>query len=520
MKKILLLVIDGLEPRFLEKWNDLPTLRRMMREGVFGRTRTPIPAMTCPAFMSFKLGKNPGKLGLYTFVKKKEGSYDVDVDVHYKEYYGEEIWEIISRHGYKVAVINVPLSYPAKKVNGIMFATLWYYNKYSCYPKGLCKELFKEIGRPAFDKLLLGFSLEEKLTSAFKLLENYHKTAMFFLKKFNANFDVIFVGLDVDGIQHEIPNLDVIHKCYRKLDNVIAEIINLVRPANVFVISDHGMDLSLGRFHINEWLRQRGYLTLKEGAGDHKKFDIRDTLTDLILKYKLHEFLLKMVPIRLLDIIYERLPSRHKEYQFMIDKIDWKRTLAFSPAVGSIFLNVKGREPNGIIEPGREYEKIRDKLISELKDLRDPITGCKLEVHVFRREELYRGEKIEEMPDIVFHIDGYNVVTSFYKTVFSRELKPNIVHSRYGTFIAYGEDIRSGVHIGEIKLEDIAPTVLFMLNIPIPEDMDGNVLKGIFKVSSLYSKRKIIYEIGEGRRRQQLIRKITSLRKRLYKGGK
>ena len=85
------------------------------------------------------------------------------------------------------------------------------------------------------------------------------------------------------------------------------------------------------------------------------------------------------------------------------EDIDWKRTQAYSLGnVGQIYLNVVGREPYGCVRPGAEYEQVRDDIIARLQELQDPETGELVVETIYRREEIYHGEYLEQAPDIVF----------------------------------------------------------------------------------------------------------------------
>lgn len=102
--------------------------------------------------------------------------------------------------------------------------------------------------------------------------------------------------------------------------------------------------------------------------------------------------------------------------------IDWEKTLAYSYARwGEIYVNLEGREPKGIVKPGKEYEEIKDFIIRELKNITDPLTGKQLDVKVFRKEEIYFGEDLDYAPDLFLQIDNFKtwVSTAFgYDSIF------------------------------------------------------------------------------------------------------
>lgn len=184
--------------------------------------------------------------------------------------------------------------------------------------------------------------------------------------------------------------------------------------------------------------------------------------------------------------------------------IDFTQTKAFSSATwGTIYINLKGREPNGIVPP-EEYEKLRTEIINELK---------KVPAKAYRCEELYHGEYMKTAPDIVIQIDSY--VNSVSATMgYGKEFRERFGghHDKYnGTFIAWGPGIKKNHEI-KAHLYDIAPTILHIYGIPVKRDMDGKVLKEIFEGE--LSKREIKYqELNEEKRIRKRIKELKVLGK-------
>jgi len=183
----------------------------------------------------------------------------------------------------------------------------------------------------------------------------------------------------------------------------------------------------------------------------------------------------------------------------IVDQIDFEKSRAYvcghTIPFGGIYLNVNGRDPQGCINNGGEYEVLKRKIIRELKDLRNDV-GQDVEVSIFDPKEIYKGEKVELAPDILFTIDNWRCIINeenFNDVLFKNEPYSNRhtgSHRMNGIFIAYGLDIRKGFRIDNAKIYDIAPTVLHMFGVPIPRDIDGRVLKEIFKPDSEFAKRK------------------------------
>ncbi len=173
-----------------------------------------------------------------------------------------------------------------------------------------------------------------------------------------------------------------------------------------------------------------------------------------------------------------------------LDAIDWKQTKAYRfpmyPPVEGIMINVVGRQPEGCVQPGEEYEAVRTRILEEIRNIRDPKTGELVVLEAYRREEIYNGERIEMAPDIIFVTqDAYKGGTSVEELVSSVPLdvleKLSGVHRMDGIIVAQGPHIRRNVKLERAQLIDLAPTVLYTLEMPIPSDMDGKPLAAIFE---------------------------------------
>jgi len=183
-------------------------------------------------------------------------------------------------------------------------------------------------------------------------------------------------------------------------------------------------------------------------------------------------------------------------------KIDWKCTKAFfSSSIGpssAIEINLVDREPEGIVKK-EEYDEIRELIIKALLRAKDPESGENIVQDAFKREDIYHGPYVSEAPDIIFltrkleylatdRIYGESLVSEPFR-------KGRGSHRMEGILIAYGPDIKNeGKNIEPARIIDLAPTILHMFGLKIPEDMDGKVLTNIFKPDSPVAKRPIKYQ--------------------------
>ena len=164
--------------------------------------------------------------------------------------------------------------------------------------------------------------------------------------------------------------------------------------------------------------------------------------------------------------------------------VDWSRTVAYSLGnVGQIFLNVAGREPQGTVKPGADYEHVRQQIMDQLAEMRDPETGEKVIETIYRREELYHGEQLEQAADIVFiptRLEYFGFGEYEFgsnKIIESMQRGISGTHRMNGVFLAYGDRINAGVEIDDAALVDLAPTILHLMSLPVSPEMDGKVLQ-------------------------------------------
>ncbi len=172
--------------------------------------------------------------------------------------------------------------------------------------------------------------------------------------------------------------------------------------------------------------------------------------------------------------------------------IDWSATTAYAMGgnLAGIYLNVKGREPQGVVKPGQEYKKLRYEIMEKLKSMRDSNTHDTIFSDIFCREEIYSGESLEQSPDIVFATtnDRY-VAQGAQEFMFSANKTMDIphwppdsgTHQRDGILIMSGQPFQAGSYLNQAEIIDLTPTILYLMGVPIPADIDGQVLKSAFQ---------------------------------------
>jgi predicted AlkP superfamily phosphohydrolase/phosphomutase len=243
------------------------------------------------------------------------------------------------------------------------------------------------------------------------------------------------------------------------------------------IMSDHGGRRMFKNISLNQWLLERGYLKLKERRNDDSSF--KRVLSRMGLSIEnMSEFLIKLgAP----DWFRRKIPSKLKLALPKRDigylDINLKKTKAYSyGCLGKIVINLKGREPYGIVKPGEEYEETIKQLMRDLYELRDPETNERVVEKIYRKEELYHGKYVERAPDlIVVWKEGYaDSVGGFHKPII-KESNNSGDHSLEGILLMYGKNIRKS-EIYNAEIVDLAPTILYLMGLAIPADMDGKVL--------------------------------------------
>lgn len=364
-KKVFIIGLDGVPYNlFFEEWiDDLKNLKKLKEESEYGILESIIPPITVPAWLSMITGKTPGELGIYGFRNRKSyEDYALSITTSYdvKE---DTIFEEISKIGYKVIAFAVPPSYPPKPLNGIRiscFLTPDSQSQYA-YPEEIKREIEEKFGEYLFD--VRKFRTENKewlLKEIYKMTEQRFEIVKYLIKNKEWNL-FFFVEMGPDRIHHGFWKFfDKNHPKYEKgnkyenevkkyyiyLDEKIGEVMNLL-PDNsyILILSDHGAKGMEGGIAINEWLIKNGFLRLKDYPDEIKRLEIQN--------------------------------------------IDFSKTIAWGEGgyYGRIFLNVKGREKEGVIDK-KDYERIRRELKEEIENIPDE-KGNKIKTSAYFPEEIY-----------------------------------------------------------------------------------------------------------------------------------
>lgn len=461
IQKVLVIGIDCGAPQLVfDMWRDqLPNLRRLMENGIYGELMSCIPAITVPAWSCMFSGKDPGVLGFYGFRNRTNYSYDkmsMATSVAMKE---KRVWDYLSEAGKQVIVVGVPQTYPVRPVNGYLisgFLTPSVQKQYT-YPDELRHEIDRVLGGEEYDVDVRQFRTEDKnflLQQIYAMNEKQFRVMRYLMQE--KPWDLfVFVDMGVDRIHHGMwkyhdmthprhePGNEYQHAIrdyYTHLDRQIGTLLERVPEETlILTVSDHGVKGMQGGICINEWLRREGHLSLlEEPRGDG-------------------------------PIPFEKV------------QVDWSKTRVWGEGgyYARIFMNIEGREPQGTI-PAAQYEQFRYMLAEAIRAIPGP-DGSDIGTRVFKPQQIYR-EVRNIAPDLIVYFGdlSWRSVGSLGHGdiyTFENDTGPDDAnHAENGMFILTDPQMkdksgRAAAH----HLMDVAPTILDAFGLPSPSDMQGTI---------------------------------------------
>lgn len=540
--KVLVIGLDGGTFDLIKPWikeGKLPNLENMIERGTHGVLTSTLMPLSPTAWTSGFTGKNPGKHGVFDFFERNPDSYEL-IAATSKSRDGKMVWELLGDAGKKVGVVNVPLTYPPDKVNGVMISGLNTPGLDSnfTYPEGLYSELIEKIGDY---KIYVEDDAYEKSDKKI-LVGEWHKItqkraeAMFYLLK-EYGFDffiVVFMGsdwvqhffweyMDKEHPAHDKESAkkygDEILRYYQKFDSIIGEVMESINQNTVLIVmSDHGFSPVYNQVFLNQWLNDLGILNFKNTPiSVLKLWMFRQGITP----HMIFNVLSKLKIGKFLNLFHEKTKRRVLNASFLsFSDIDWSKTKAYCPCIyGQLFINLKWREPDGIVGPGKEYEELIEYLTEELYKLKDPEDGKKIVDKVLKGKDIYYGKHTDKAPDLLCIMRNWTYQGSRTMGI-ENSLTGNIIpavsggHNMDGIFIIMGENIKKDAILKNANIIDIAPTILYTMGEPIPKDMDGKVLSNVFE-ESFFRDNPIQYkeDIGEKVKIGEKIRDLKTLGK-------
>ncbi len=500
MNRVLAVGIDGATFNLIRPWvekGDLPNLARLMSEGAHGPLESTLPPVTSPAWPTFATGKNPGKHGVFDFIRPLGGQFEL---VNASSLRAPTLWEILSRAGRKVGIMNVPVTYPPKPVNGFVIGgMLSPMTGAFTYPVDILDQYanqmepyriapgvqYKEGNEEAFTADLLDL-VDRRGRYALQLMQDYvhYDFLMFHFQATDVLQHALWKIVDPSHPRYDPQTaarfVPAFKRIYRSVDATIGRMLErLGDDVTVIVMSDHGFGPLHHTVNLNLFLLDQGLLRLNRGAWTRLKTGLfRAGLTPASIWHLIERAGLQNYVWQVSKSMRNRVVSKFLSF----DDVDWSQTVAYSIGhVGQIYINLRGREPQGIVEPGAEYEAVRQRVVDALQELRHPQTGQPMVDEVIPGEEVVHGPYASRSADLHLVLDGYRAIAfplfAADRRIVTRQIRGDSgCHRRHGILLAWGNGISPGERVTDAHIMDLAPTVLHLMGLPVPSDMDGQVL--------------------------------------------
>jgi predicted AlkP superfamily phosphohydrolase/phosphomutase len=500
--------LDGADPNLVWPWakeGKLPNIARLMAQGAYGPLHSTYPPISAAAWATFMTGQQPGHHGVFDFrnYNPRKYSFQDEAIVSSAPIAGYTVMDAVAAHGHRVGAVTIPITYPAWAINGAMVSG---YptpdaSKSFTYPPELGQEMS---GLTENSALFRASSPAQVLEELNRLTRERARVSAEMLRQDDHGLFVLVIG-STDRAHHDFWKYqdpdhpaydqreaatfgDAIIQVYQEADRAIGTLLDAVdEDTTVIIMSDHGGGPRPAKqFNVNAWLRSQGLLT-----ADHRAKPVRAAVRSAVRAARAH------FPYQ--EQLYRRLPASLKRAANKANSdamtnagdIVWPQTQAYRfpmhAPIDGIVLNVRGRQQEGSVGPGAEYEALRDRIIAALGEASDPDTRQPVVISAVRREDLYEGEYVENMPDVVItlHPDyegGPGLETSVISAIPLPELsKLSGVHRMNGiVIVARGEGVRHGAEIEGAHIVDLAPTIMYVMGLPVPRRMDGKVLLDAF----------------------------------------
>jgi predicted AlkP superfamily phosphohydrolase/phosphomutase len=508
-RKVLVVGLDGATLDLILPWCEsghLPTLAKLIQDGAHGALRSTLQPVTASAWATFMTGVNQGKHGLYDFVRRRADSYRLEV-TNASMVAAPTIFDLVGQAGARVIALNVPYTFPPPEVNGILVSGLFApaIDERSVYPPSFAATLSEQIKdyfiTPDYDAQARE-PLSKYIDDLKKGIDNRRHLALYLMDTEQWNlFTLVFMATDLvqhtfwRDMEHQGKYQHAILEIYQHVDQALADIVERAGENTVVIVmSDHGAGHLHRMINLNRWLADAGYLKFSE-AQQHQVNRTRTRLIKAAVSaYRQH------APVGLRSLVRRKLSAKQfdslkggMESELFSSAVEWPATSAYAlGAGGNIYLNVVGREPDGTVAPGLEYQQLRAEIAEALVHMVDPETQEPVVRKVWYREDLYHGPYLEQAPDLVIEWRDYRYwgrgrydiasggVFEEMKVLDFSTMPLTGTHRPEGVLILSGPGIENSVKLNGVSIVDLAPTILSILEQPVPGYMDGTVIKEAF----------------------------------------
>jgi predicted AlkP superfamily phosphohydrolase/phosphomutase len=501
---ILIVGIDGASFNLIEPWLDggmLPNFTQLAADGVRGDLESCLPPVTMPAWRVFSTGKYPGKLGVFWHQQLDPATRRV-ITPNATFFPGADYWDYLNQAGYRTGVVGMPDTYPPRPLDGFLVAagpsagTAEY-----AYPAGIAEEIETRVG---FQPTMKGdiYHAEENhalVQEALDVINNTFAAAEYLADKYPVD-TLQVTSFDINRLHHFFYDGEPSLRAWQLVDGWLGKL----RPRfdYVLILSDHGTERLKRAYFLNVWLRQNGYLATRSHPMDIlprlgiNRTNIGGLMQKLgLLKFFSYETLVKYASM---------LPRNNGAFgefgnQEVVKRVDWARTRVFALAQGPLYIN------RDLVHGAGEYERLRAELIERIEALADPETGEPVVKKVYRREEIYHGPFADAAPDLlVLDHDAYhNRAGLAQASIFPDSWRWKGNNRHHGLFFIAGPGIKQGEWLAGVRIVDLAPTILHLAGVPVPEDLDGRVIQESLVPDSALARQPIRRQKPLGTDREQ-----------------
>jgi predicted AlkP superfamily phosphohydrolase/phosphomutase len=494
---------DVLDPLLEE--GRLPKLESLVSGGRSGTLESTFPPITAPAWLSMATGRNPGKTGVFYFLNRDDPDSFEFEPLGSDKFQGLSFWDVLASHEHSVGIFNYPMLFPPYEIDGFMVSGLGSEaDETITYPESLGDELDEvtdgyQVKVPYADPKYQGRP-EALRDDLLEIVDKRERAIDHLLTEKNPD---LFFGIlsATDWAQHyfwryydeehalydpDAGHQDSLGKIWERVDETVGLVAERAREddANLIIVSDHGFGPVNRTFHSNEWLERSGF-----------SYPVEQSFVDQTrTKYfpylrRVGEAIVSFVP-QLNDVAKSMGKSIRKSPG---DSVDFDRSTAFAP---------KQNLTCGMIYMLSDAPADKQAVVDELEELTSREDGPG-SVNVYEPGDLYHGAKLDLAPDLLFEIDGFECAVdprpSTDPDVFTTG-PPSPArsggHNREGILIASGPDIAASETMAA-SIYDIAPTVLHLHDVPVPEEIDGTVLGELFDSDRLDDRNVLTAPIAE-----------------------
>lgn len=485
--------LDGASFELIEPWieeGSLPAMARLVDEGASGDLHSCLPPVTCPNWQAYATGTNPGKLGVFWWEGVDRENREMTSTNTANHFDGTHYWRELDD---PAAVVNLPTSYPPGEIDGVHVAggPGAEQSGYT-YPPEFETHLRETYDYRVHPSRLGELSYENDdsrcIEEIYELIESRFDVAEELLA--DGQYELIHVTIFyLNVLHHFFWDEDVVKEAWIRIDERIGELLDGEEVERLFVMSDHGSNEIEVSFRINAWLERHGYLETTSSVSDLLyEFGLtRERVRPVLASLGIEWFLRRILPHRIQNALPDESGAVTQSAKASV--IDWEASKAVASGQGPVYV---------LADDPEERERIREELIDALDGLEHegkPIVRAALPA-----SEVYEGPHVESGPDLVLdqapgvHIEGKigDVDPFGDPETWRAENKDE------GLFVAHGPEIDADAALNDVEITEIAPTVLHLHGVPIPDVMDHGPRLGLFADGTEPADRDVAFTSVDG----------------------